>query len=45
MREKNGITDRTLRLSVGIENVNDLIDDLENAFSETEAELYGRAKS
>lgn len=28
----NGITDRTLRMSVGIENVNDLIADLEQAF-------------
>ncbi len=33
IREKNGITDTTLRLSVGIENVNDLIADLENAFN------------
>jgi cystathionine gamma-synthase len=30
-REKNGITDRLLRLSLGIENVDDLIGDLENA--------------
>lgn len=30
--EKNGITDRVLRLSVGIENVEDLISDLESAF-------------
>lgn len=29
--EKNGITDKILRLSVGIENVEDLIRDLENA--------------
>lgn len=29
---KNGITDRILRLSVGIENVEDLIHDLEQAF-------------
>ena len=33
--EKNGITDRTLRLSVGIENVKDLIADLNRA-------LYGK---
>ncbi|MBQ1194261.1 MAG: PLP-dependent transferase [Lachnospiraceae bacterium] len=30
---KNGITDRVLRLSVGIENVEDLIRDLEQAFN------------
>lgn len=30
--ERNGITDRVLRLSVGIENVDDLIYDLEQAF-------------
>lgn len=30
--EKNGITDKILRLSVGIENVVDLISDLEQAF-------------
>ena len=30
--EKNGITERTLRMSVGIENVRDLIADLEEAF-------------
>ena len=30
--ERNGITDRVLRLSVGIENVDDLISDLEQAF-------------
>lgn len=30
---KNGITDRVLRLSVGIENINDLISDLEQALA------------
>lgn len=30
--ERNGITDRILRLSVGIENVDDLINDLSQAF-------------
>lgn len=30
---KNGISDRVLRLSVGIENIDDLINDLEQAFS------------
>lgn len=33
IRLRNGITDRTLRLSVGIEDVEDLIDDLEAAFT------------
>ena len=32
-REALGISDGLIRLSVGIENVEDLIDDLENAFS------------
>ncbi len=31
--EANGLTDRILRLSVGIENVNDLIEDLTQAFA------------
>jgi len=31
--EKNGINDRVLRLSTGIENIEDLIQDLEQAFS------------
>jgi cystathionine gamma-synthase len=31
IRKKLGVTDRLLRLSVGIENVNDLINDLERA--------------
>lgn len=35
-REAIGIYDTTLRFSAGIENVDDLIDDLENAFSRTE---------
>lgn len=33
MRKKNGITDQLLRLSVGIEDVNDLIADLDQALS------------
>ncbi len=32
-REKAGVTDDLIRLSVGIENVKDIIDDLENALS------------
>ncbi len=31
IREKTGITDDLIRLSVGIDNVEDLIEDLENA--------------
>lgn len=34
IRERNGITESTLRLSVGIENVKDLIDELEKVFQE-----------
>lgn len=41
IREKNGITESTLRLSVGIENADDLIYELEKVFRETERELYG----
>lgn len=33
VRLKNGITPETLRLSVGIEDVEDLIDELENVFT------------
>ncbi len=32
IREKNGLTETTLRLSVGLENINDLIADFEQAF-------------
>lgn len=35
IRQKVGIVDNLLRLSVGIENVDDLIEDLENAFKES----------
>lgn len=45
IREKNGITESTLRLSVGIENADDLIYELEKVFEETERELSGRKKS
>ena len=31
-REKSGVTDSLIRLRVGIEDVDDLIDDLKNAF-------------
>lgn len=45
IRLKNGITESTLRLSVGIENADDLIYELEKVFRETECELNGRKKS
>ena len=32
--EKGGITENLIRLSVGIEDVEDLIDDIENALSQ-----------
>lgn len=32
LRSKLGITDSLIRISIGIENVDDLIADLENAF-------------
>jgi len=33
-REKAGITDNIVRLSVGIENIEDLIEDLDNALKQ-----------
>ena len=39
IREKNGITEATLRLSVGIEDVKDLLDELDKVFKEIEGEL------
>lgn len=44
IREKNGITESTLRLSVGIEDVKDLIDELTKVFSEVEDELHGKVR-
>lgn len=41
IREKNGITEETLRLSVGIEDVKDLLDELNKVFGEVERELHG----
>ena len=38
IREKNGITEATLRLSVGIEDVEDLLEELESVFREAEAQ-------
>ncbi|MDE5781103.1 MAG: PLP-dependent aspartate aminotransferase family protein [Lachnospiraceae bacterium] len=45
IREKNGITESTLRLSVGIEDVKDLLDELEKVFDELDGELNDREKS
>ncbi len=41
IRERNGITESTLRLSVGIEDVNDLLDELDRVFREIEGGLHG----
>ena len=38
IRERNGITESTLRLSVGIEDVKDLLDEFKKVFAEIEAE-------
>ena len=35
-RQKVGITDGLIRLSIGIENINDLLDDLKQAIAESE---------
>lgn len=43
--EQNGITDRILRLSVGIEAAEDLIGELEEVFWIGEEDLYGREES
>ena len=45
IRERNGITRSTLRLSVGIEDAQDLLEELEKVFAETEEELNGGKKS
>ncbi|MDK2905031.1 MAG: cystathionine gamma-synthase [Eubacteriaceae bacterium] len=42
--EKNGITEKVLRLSVGIEAADDLIADLQAAFIKAEEKLYERKK-
>lgn len=41
VRERNGITESTLRLSVGIEDVRDLLEELDTVFRETEGALHG----
>jgi cystathionine beta-lyase len=35
IRQKVGIVDELIRLSVGIENIEDLLDDLKRAFKES----------
>ncbi len=42
LREKNGITDRILRLSVGIEGIDDLINEFERVFEVAEKETPGK---
>lgn len=39
VREKNGITESTLRMSVGIEDVKDLLEELERVFGDIEKEM------
>lgn len=39
IRERNGITESTLRLSVGIENIQDLIEELSTVFREIEGAM------
>lgn len=39
IRERNGITESTLRLSVGIENIRDLLEELSTVFREIEGEM------
>lgn len=43
--ERNGINERVLRLSVGIEAAKDLIFEFERVFKEAREELHGREKS
>ncbi len=43
--KKNGITESVLRLSVGIEEAEDIITDLNEAFKNTNQALYGRKES
>ena len=45
VRMQNGITEGTLRLSVGIEDTKDLIEELTKVFDEVEGELHGRKKT
>ncbi|MBQ9768492.1 MAG: PLP-dependent transferase [Lachnospiraceae bacterium] len=43
--ERNGINERVLRLSVGIEAGKDLVSEFERVFKEAREELYGRKES
>lgn len=45
VREKNGITDRLLRMSVGIEDIRDLTKELERVFAEAQEAINGGEKS
>lgn len=45
IRERNGITESTLRLSVGIENIDDLLYELDNAFRKAEVNANAGEKS
>lgn len=45
VREKNGITDRLLRMSVGIEDIRDLTKELESVFAEAQEAVNGGEKS
>ena len=45
IRERNGIAESTLRFSVGIENIEDLIGELEKVFAEIEEEKNDGKKS
>lgn len=45
LRERNGITECTLRLSVGIEDIRDLLLELKEVFDRSEEEVYGREES
>jgi cystathionine gamma-synthase len=38
---RNGITDRVLRVSVGIEDSEDLINEFDRVFSKAKEEVYG----
>ena len=42
IRERNGITESTLRMSVGIEDGDDLLNELAEVFRETEAQKKSR---
>lgn len=45
IREAVGVCDRLLRFSVGIENHQDLIEDLRQALEAAEAEVHGEEKN